>query len=256
MIAIYLWTLKESLHRRFAVGMLGIAAIVAISQIIAATLSHVPAAPYAQMHMQILLSVLTGLWCLLTTFAVAPLLSSHLEKGWAELLFAKGVSRRQITIARFGGAVSVFIITSFVFAVLPSGYMALRAGISFRPFLLAAAAALLSFTSYAALMLLLSSTTSSKPGAVLLVGGAFLQQIASALLAQRGALTPFVTWRWVLVVIEWCYRILPKNAELDRGALQCLATGAWHDWWAVWTTSLFIVVCVTWSVIRFHRRAI
>lgn len=122
MVSIFIQTLWESLHRRVALAMLVVAAITAIMQFwihflvqngklwVVSGKNYFPAETYVTNHYRMMFVMTTGPWFLLAVFGVAPLLTSHLEKGWAELIFAKGIARWQVTTARLAGSLAVFVI--------------------------------------------------------------------------------------------------------------------------------------------------
>ncbi len=265
MRTIFMQTLWESLHRRVALSLLVVSTLVAAALfmttfqwdkstlVVISGRAHIPATGYVTDRLSMLLGITGDLWVLLSIFAVAPLLASHLEKGWAELLFAKGVARWQILTARLAGALFVFLLMLTVLDVAPGTYLALRAGVALKPFLLALLLIVLSFLSCMAVMFLVAST---QPNPALLIGAGFLQTILSAVLAQRKDLYGVITWRWVQWLLDWAYRILPKNFELNRSAVGYFARHTAPDWWPVWTTAVFVLVGGAWSFWRFHRRPI
>lgn len=266
MRTIFLQALWESLHRRVALAMLVVAILTAGMMCTASFQgqpgqlyvesgrAHVPAAGYVNDRFTAVLGITSGPWIILSLFAVAPLLTSHLEKGWAELLFAKGVARWQVVTARVAGALAVFVLLLVILAIVPCGYLAWRASVPFRPFLAAMALITFNFVAYLAMMLLVSST---QPNSALLIGVGFVQTLLSAALMERQrVLYGVITWKGARWLIDWTYRILPKDAELSRQATWYLSKQTWLGWWPVWTTGVFVAVSAGWALWRFERKAL
>jgi ABC-type transport system involved in multi-copper enzyme maturation permease subunit len=147
MLTIYLESLRETLHRRLGLAMLVIASLAAVLQIPLSLVteagktyaisgrSHIPVAEYVAMRFESTAMVTNNIWTLVALFAVAPLLASHLEKGWAELLFAKGVTRWQIVTARLGAALTTWAVLLSVMAIFPNLLLAWRTGTPVMAFL-------------------------------------------------------------------------------------------------------------------------
>ncbi len=266
MLTLFVQTLWESVHRRVALAMIVVATLVAGGFIyfthfvtvngkllIVVRQSTYPADMEVREQLSIMLNITSGPWIFLGLFAVAPLLCSHFEKGWAELLFAKGVARWQIVTARLAGATCVFALTVLLLCVVPGSYLAWRADVALQPFFVSLLLVLLSFVAFSSVMLLVS-TSQPNPAALIAVG--FVQMILSQSLFNRQAMYGIITWKWAQSLIDWTYRILPKNAELSLLGSRYLRQPTEFAWWPVWSTAVFTVAAFAWSYWRIERRAI
>ncbi|MCH8348011.1 MAG: hypothetical protein IH901_05915, partial [Proteobacteria bacterium] len=127
-----------------------------------------------------LLQMTVGLWLFMGIFAIAPLLTTYLEKGWADLLLSKGVARWQVLLGRYGGGLALFAATLLILDGAPAIYFWARTGIAPGRFFLGVAMLGLSFASVLALMALTAMVQAS-PSILIIVG--FMQVILSSLLA-------------------------------------------------------------------------
>jgi ABC-type transport system involved in multi-copper enzyme maturation permease subunit len=255
--------LRETLHRRLGLAMLVIASLAAVLQIPLSLVteagktyaisgrSHIPVAEYVAMRFESTAMVTNNIWTLVALFAVAPLLASHLEKGWAELLFAKGVTRWQIVTARLGAALTTWAVLLSVMAIFPNLLLAWRTGTPVKAFLVMMALATFSFVAYLSVMFLVSSGYAN---VALLAAIAFIQAALSTALTLRKSLYEIITWRWAQWLIDWAYRILPKNADIVRAGSVYLRSHRWDGWWPIWTTAVFILVAGAIGYWRFQHK--
>ena len=198
-----------------------------------------PAATAALWKFEVLFQQTGGLWFFLGIFATASLLTSYLEKGWAEMLFSKGVTRAELLLGRYFGALGLFFLAVVALDLPPAAYLWIRAGVSPKPFLVSLALLLLSFAALLALMTLVAAIY-PHPGVPIMAG--FLQIFLSVLLAQRDfRLYDIITWKWAQTVVDWVYRILPKIREVEEIGLAFIPTGQIENWWPIWSTALFLV---------------
>jgi len=200
---------------------------------------------------QFLLTFTAGVWLFLGMFAAGPLLASYLEKGAPDLFLSKGVPRWHFFLGRFLGVLVLFVAAVAVMDAGSALYLWSRTGVDPERFLIALLFPVLSFAAYLALMALVSL---SQANAGVLIMVAFLQATFSAILANRSRLFTVIPWAWAHTAIDWLYRILPKNSELDRMAITYFAGGT-YDWWPIWSTSVFIVVVLAASLWFLHRKS-
>jgi ABC-type transport system involved in multi-copper enzyme maturation permease subunit len=269
MWTVFVHTLKESIHRRIALSLIVVAVLFmgvqlgftrferdakgelvvyrfgSHSGIAAKTFVLADARPEQ-------VALLAGLWITLGLFAATPLLTSHMEKGWAELLLSKGTARWQIFAGRFAGAVALLVGTACIMNVVSVTYFSLRAGVPLKPYFIAVGVLFVSFLSALALLALVATV---QPNATLLVMVVFLELIVTGVLRTRKEMYGIITARWAQWSLDWVYRILPKHDELGRMARGIAMNGTVTDWFPLWSTAIFVVVATGWAFWRFERKA-
>lgn len=266
MLTVVWHTLRESIHRRMGLVLLVFSIVLPSVMFAIARFEtqpdgsifvrtgrflHRDVAAFVNNALTGLLNFTAGAWLFLGMFAAAPLLASYLEKGSSDLLLSKGVPRWQFFFGRFLGVLAVFVLAIAVMDAGSAAYLWMRTGVGPGRFLVALLFPLLSFVAYLAMMALISLSQSN---AAVLIMVAFLQATFSAILYNRNQLFTFITWAWARTTIDWLYRILPKNSELDRMANTYFATGNF-DWWPIWSTGVFIVAALGLSFWLLHRKS-
>jgi len=266
MLTVFWHTLRESIHRRMGLVLLVCSVFLpsvlfAVSRFERQANGSIVAytGPFRHTDIQVfvndafgsLLQFTAGIWLFLGMFAAGPLLVSYLEKGAPDLLFSKGVPRWQFFLGRFLGVLALFVIAVGVMDGGSALYLWARTGVGPGRFLVALLFPLLSFAAYLALMGLVS-LAQANAGVLIMV--AFLQAAFSAVLANRSQLFTVIQWAWARTAIDWLYRILPKNSELDRMANMYFRSVT-YDWWPIWSTGVFIGVVLGVSLWFLHRKS-
>jgi ABC-type transport system involved in multi-copper enzyme maturation permease subunit len=266
MLTVVWHTLRESIHRRMGLVLLIFSIVLPSAMFAIARFEtqpdgsifirtgrflHRDAAGFVNNALSNLLSFTAGPWLFLGMFAAAPLLVSYLEKGASDLLLSKGVPRWQFFFGRFLGVLAVLVVAIVLMDAGSALYLWTRTGIGPGRFLLALLFPLLSFVAYLALMALIS-LAQANAGVLIMVG--FLQATFSTILFNRNQLFTFITWGWARTSLDWLYRILPKNFELDRRTSTYFATGN-VEWWPIWSTAVFIAAALGLSFWLLHRKS-
>ena len=263
-------TLKESIHRRIALALIVVAILFFVAQVGFTHFSHDAKGELVVTHMDsrepmpaktfvtaevipTSLQMLSNLWVLLTLLATCTLLTSYMDKGWVELLLTKGTPRWKIFAGRYLGAMALFVITALIMNVLSVVYFAMRAGVPVGPYFVSLSFILVSFVSALSLMLLVS-TSQANPGLLVLV--VFLETILSSTLSLGNQqLFRGVPWKWMVWLLQWAYRIVPKHSELMHMATGYVQTQTVANWFALWSSVVFIFVATAWAFWRFERKA-
>lgn len=267
---IFMYTLKESIHRRIALALIVVAIFFLVLQL---GFTHfrpndkgeltvyrfnakvgIAAKTYVTTEARSeSIGILSGLWVMLGLFAATPLLTSHMEKGWVELLISKGTPRWKIFLGRFAGAIALFVTTAVLMSVIPVTYFSLRAGVPLKPYFVAAGLIFLSFLGSLALLALVAT---AHPNTALLVIVVFLEMTVTSMLALRKELLyGAITASWARWLLDWLYRILPKHHDLEHMARSYAMSSSWESWFPLWTTAVFIAVATGWGLWRFERKA-
>jgi ABC-type transport system involved in multi-copper enzyme maturation permease subunit len=265
MITSYWDSLQESLGRRVALVLIGLALVTSVGFNLLVTVEKLPGGQFkivlgnsplprdmglvAMVHNIVSqqMGIAGTLWILGALFAAAPLFSSALEKGWLELLFSKGTSRWRIFLGRYLAGATLYAMT-FALATFP---LAVRLWWKTDVRVWQIGVALLLFTlSFASLLSVGALASLSQRGVSLPILGSVAIWLFSPVLAHRGEMK---FWPWVLEAFDWAYRILPKCDELSGLASAYMKNGQITAWWPVWSTSVFTVVVLgftLWSVER------
>lgn len=254
MWTVFRYTFLEALHRRMAVVLLATAVLSAIVPLFFFRFETAPdgtvyvqeyngqqrvhARDFVNTMGQNSLGITLTLWQFLGLFAVAPLLSSYMEKGSTDLLFPKGVSRAGIFAGRFLGTYGVYLSSIVCLNGISALVLWAKTGVSMRTFLVGVAIAGFSFLAITALMALVCVLQPQPAPAIAI---AFVQITLSVVLAARNDLFRLITWHWLQVFLNWLYYILPKNSELGSAATRYFVLGTITNWMPFWSTGLFIV---------------
>lgn len=252
--AVFLFTLRESLNRRTGLVLVAVGTLVAIIFVWMISFQPQPdgsimvyirgkaeadPARVAQSTLPIQIQTTAGLWVILGMFAAAPLLTSHLEKGWADLLFSKGIARWQILLARYAGALGVFVGSLVLLDGIPALHFWIGGGITPWRFFTAIGIVVFSFATLLSLLAVVSVVQPS-PAMPIVVG--FVQTFISAMLAGRKELLyDVITFKWGQWLIDLMYYVLPKTSELQRLALTYYRNGQISSWQPIWSSALFMV---------------
>lgn len=263
-----LWhTLLESIHRKIGLVLLGIAALVPLAVLslfrfetladgsLQAVLIHErlgPAAEFVPAALGTLLQLTSGLLLFLVMFAAAPMLTTYMERGWVDLLVSKGVERWKMLLGRYGGGLGLFLVAILLMNGGVALYFWARTGYAPGRFVVSLGLLTLSFAALLALMAVMAMLQAST--AILIVVG-FMQLILSSLLANREQLYRVISAGWAQWIIEWLYRLLPKNSELHSEAASYLQNGSMESWWAAGTTLAFVGAALGLAYWLFHRKS-
>lgn len=269
MLALIKHTFVESMHKRMSLALMVISVLIfsfilyffrfqthADGKVWVSTpgsSASQPVEAFARVFFEGTLATTAGLWTILGIFALAPLLSSYLENGMAGLLFTKALSRRQIFLGRVGGALAVFLATVILLDGLPATYFFIRAGISPKNFVIGVAILMVSFLSLVAIMALATLQRNGPAPAIIF---AFIQLSISAVLAQRTMLYKIFTAKWFQESMDFTYYVLPKNSELASMGQRFLISGQITSWTPLWSTAIFTLVVLGWSIWQLERKSL
>lgn len=268
MFATYINSLHETLSRRVALVLFGVAILVAIAfnwfvhvrplvngtstMIVGAQLPTPPGVAVPAVLESVLRATGT-LWLLLATFAAAPLLTSTLEKGWLELTFSKGTPRWDIFLGRFLGGLTLYSFT-FILATFPlalrlwweTGIGTWRIGI----------ALLIQTFSFAALLSAAALATLPQKGVTLPIMASVAIWVLSPSLAMRQeAYYRIFTSHFARTIVDWAYRILPKCSELEDLCVSLVHGGRITSWWPVWSTGVFTLAVLSLTLWQLSRKS-
>jgi hypothetical protein len=268
MFATYLNSLHESLSRRVAVVLFGLAILVGIAF---SALIHVrvlpdgarmiwvgaqlPAPPTIAVPSLIesMLRATGSLWILLAIFAAAPLLTATLEKGWLELTFAKGTARWRIFLGRFLAGLTLYALM-FAMATLPLG-LRLWWSTGIGTWQLGVALLIQTF-SFAALLAVAALVTLPQKGVALpVISAAAIWVLTPSLAMRQQTFYRILSSHAARGAIDWAYRILPKCSELEDLCISFVQQGTIRSWWPVWSTGAFTLAVLALALWQLERKS-
>lgn len=268
MFATYLNSLHESVSRRVALVLVGVAILVGIAS---NALVHVrtlpdgakmiavgaqPPAPSAiavPATLEAILHASGSFWILLAIFAAAPLLTATLEKGWLELTFAKGIARWRIFLGRFLAGLTLYALM-FAIATLP---VALRLWWSTGIGTWQLGVALLIQTfSFAALLAASALATLPQKGVALpLIAASAIWLLTPSLAMRQQTFYRILSSHLARGIIDFAYRILPKCSELEDLCVSFVQQGTIASWWPLWSTAVFTLLVLGLTLWLLERKS-
>jgi hypothetical protein len=268
MFATYLNSLHESMSRRVAPVLLGVAILLAIifnvvvrvgTLLDGATMIFVgaqPPAPPAIAVPSMLESVLraTGsLWMLLAIFAAAPLLTATLEKGWLELVFSKGTARWRIFLGRYLAGLTLYSVM-FAVATLPIALrLWWRTGIGTWQM---GVALLIQSFGFAAILAMAAFVTLPQKGVALpVIAAAAIWLLTPSLARRQETFYRIFSSHVVREIVDWSYRILPKCSELEDMCVSFVQGRTVTSWWPVWSTGVFTLTVLGLTLWLLNRKS-
>jgi hypothetical protein len=269
MFAAYMHSVRESINKRMALVLIGMALLFAIilfffisikplsdgsSVIFVGRQMMGPASLAAPAAYSAEVSITGGLWLFLAIFASVPLLVSMLEKGWVELTLTKGVARWRVLLGCYFSGLTLYVLTLCT-AMLPAAiWLWMKTGVGFKSLLVAI---LIETLGFAALMSLAALASMTRSGAALPIMIAIFVDLLSPVLANRekGLFTLISSTFW-RGVITWAYRILPKSYDLVNAGTGYIQFGTHGPWLPYWSTGLFVVVMMGTTMWLLHRKSL
>jgi ABC-type transport system involved in multi-copper enzyme maturation permease subunit len=268
MFATYLNSLHESVSRRVALVLLGVAILVGVGSnalvhvrtlpdgaktIAVGAQSPAPAAIAVPAALESILHASGSFWILLAIFAAAPLLTAILERGWLELTFAKGTARWRIFLGRFLAGLTLYALM-FAMATLP---VALRLWWSTGiPTWQLGVALLVQTFSFAALLAASALATLPQRGVALpVIAAAAIWLLTPSLAMRQQTFYRILSSHLARGIIDGAYRILPKCSELEDLCISFVQQGTIQSWWPVWSTAVFTVLALGLTLWLLERKS-
>lgn len=187
----------------------------------------------------------------LSIFATASLVPTMLEKGNIDLLISKPLSRTQILLARYIGALSIMV---FNVTYLVGGtwlILSAKTGIWYVPYLYSIPMVMVAFAIIYALMSLVGVVTKSA-GVTIMIAYSLL--FFSPFWEQKDTLYAVLTSKIYYYVLEGIYYVLPKTFELGE-INQALVMGKpVTTWMPLWSSAIAAVFIFTTAVVIFNRK--
>ncbi len=187
----------------------------------------------------------------MSLFATSSLIPSFLEKGSIDLLISKPLSRFQILMGRYLGAVAIVAFNIFYLIIFTWLILSLKTGIWNFGFLLAGVMIVLTFAVLFALMTFLGVTIRSGPFSLMIT---YLILFFSPLLLQRDKIYALLSGKFYGYLLDGLYHFLPKTAELGNMTRVLVEGTNVASWTPLLTSLLFGIIMLATSNLIFARK--
>lgn len=169
-------------------------------------------------------------------FGAAGLVPTVLEAGRIELLVSKPISRLQLLLGKFAGAVSVIGVNLIYLVGGVWLVLGVKTGIWKPMFLFSALLALLAFAVMLSIVQLVAVLTQS---AVLATMVAYFVLLLSAIASSYDTIGPLFASSGTRYSLQAAYYILPKVFEMGAMASLAMSGDPIASWMPVWSSLLF-----------------
>ncbi len=187
----------------------------------------------------------------LSIFTTAGLIPSMLEKGYIELLISKPLSRTQIFLSRYLGALSIMAF-NVVYLILGSWLiLSIKTGIWYTPYLYSIPMVMVAFAIIYAVMVLVG-VASRSTGVTIMV--AFAVFFLGQFLIQKDAIYAVLSSKIYYYLLEGLYHSLPKTFEISKMNLDLVMGKPVEGWAALWTSCLSGTAMLSLATIIFNKK--
>jgi ABC-type transport system involved in multi-copper enzyme maturation permease subunit len=172
----------------------------------------------------------------LSLFATSGLIPSLLQPGTVDLLISKPLSRIQILISRYFGAVAIVAFNVFYLVIFSWLILSVKTGFWNLGYLLAAVMIVLTFMILYSLMTFLGLLIQSGAFSLMIT---YLILFFSPLLLQRDAIYALLSGKIWGYLLDGLYHFLPKTAELGNITRILVEGGNVYSWGPLWSSLAF-----------------
>lgn len=187
----------------------------------------------------------------MSLFATSSLVPSFLDRGSIDLLLSKPLSRPQILLGRYLGAVAIVAFNIFYLVGVSWLILSLKTGIWNGGYLLSALMIVVTFAILFALMTLMGVLTRSGPFSLMIT---YLILFFSPLLIQRDQIYALLSNRFYGHLLDALYHGLPKTAELGAITEQLVRGAAVGSWTPLLTSLAFGLATLAAAGLLFQRK--
>lgn len=262
-------TFRESLAKRTFMAFLGISTLVCLLFIFALNLDIVNGMEsYISIFGQevneriyldeLVYNIEAGIAAVLFTagifmalFATSSLIPSFLDKGSIDLMISKPLSRFQILMGRYLGAVAIVAFNIFYLVIFSWLILSIKTGIWNWGFLLSGVMIVLAFAILFALMTFLGIIVRSGPFSLMIT---YLVIFISPWLIQRDVIYALLSSKFYGYMLDGLYHFLPKMAELGEITTYLVQGNSVPSWLPLWTSVIFGIIMLTASNVIFNRK--
>lgn len=196
-------------------------------------------------------AVLFTVGLFMSLFATSNLIPSLLQPGNIDLLISKPLSRLQILLGRFLGAVAIVAFNIFYLVLFTWIILSLKSGYWHWGFLLSGLMIVVTFAILFSLMTFLGTIVRSSAFALMIT---YLILFFSPLLLERDKIYALLSSKIYGYLVDGLYYFLPKTAELGKITHQLVRNISVSSWMPLWSSFLFGLFMLTISYLIFARK--
>jgi ABC-type transport system involved in multi-copper enzyme maturation permease subunit len=187
----------------------------------------------------------------MSLFATSSLIPTLLQPGFIDLFISKPVSRTEILVGRFTGAVAI-VAFNILYLILFSGIiLSFKTGIWNWDYLLGGIMIIIVYTILFTMMTFFGIVSKSGPFSLMLT---YLVLFFSPLLLQRDQIYALLSSKYYGYLVDGLYYFLPKTAELGNITRQLVGGLVVSSWMPLWSSLLFGIFMLGFSVYLFQKR--
>jgi ABC-2 type transport system permease protein len=202
----------------------------------------------------LIISPLASLCLLLAIFSSSSFIPNMLEKGNIDLLLSKPVSRMQLLIGKYLGGILVILISISILII--GVWVVISLKFSYWDFSILWVIGTVSFTFAVLYSIIVFFGVISQSSIFGMMVAYFIFLILSPLLAfVRSGRNVLIENDFVRSLVDIFYYIIPKTSELMTVIQLDLVSGkSIGDYQPIFTSFLFLVLIMTWSIFLFKRK--
>jgi ABC-type transport system involved in multi-copper enzyme maturation permease subunit len=187
----------------------------------------------------------------LAIFATANLMPTMLEKGSIELLISKPLTRNQLLLGRYVGALSIMILN--VVYLIGGNWLifSIKSGFWHFAYLSTIPLIIIAFALMYTLMTFVAVTTRST-GVTMMV--AYMALLFSPMLAEKDRVYALLTSKFYDHLLAGLYHALPKTYDLILLNMAIVREQSVTNWSALWSSCLAGVLTLALAMYVFARK--
>lgn len=188
----------------------------------------------------------------LSIFSAASFIPNALEKGSADLLISKPISRAQIILGKFLGGI-IIVLVNIAYLIIALWFLiGLKFNIWNISFLYTIFFITFAFSSLYSLIIFVGILTQSSILAMMLSYLIFF--VLSPILTARDTISSFLNNSFMEYLMDTLYYIIPKTSEIGSFTTEIALGYGIKDYQPIVTTFLFLVLVLYISIIIFNKK--
>lgn len=188
----------------------------------------------------------------LSIFSASSFIPNMLEKGSADLIISKPISRTQIILGKFLGGVLIVLINIAYLILILWILIGVKFSIWDISLLYSIITITFTFASLYALIILVGILTQSSILAMMLSYIIFF--VLSPILSARDTISAFINNKVVEWIMDILYYIIPKTSELGSLTTEMAMGFGIDEYQPIFSTLIFTVLVLYTSIIIFSKK--